>query len=82
LAIIYERAARRSTLKVTSFAPASASLGLYERAQETITEWGQPVVDVLARFTRAGLSEIERVWATGDDPEDEDRLTVLARRTT
>ena len=80
LAIIYERAARRSTLKVISFAPSSSVPGFHERAQETITEWGQPVTDVVQRFTRAGLSEVERVWATTDDPEDDDRLALLAKR--
>jgi 2-polyprenyl-3-methyl-5-hydroxy-6-metoxy-1,4-benzoquinol methylase len=80
LAIIYEPAARRSTLKVTSFAAASAGAGLYERAQETITEWGQPVTDAILRFGRAGFSGVERVWATTDDPEDDDRLAVFARR--
>jgi hypothetical protein len=80
VAIIYERATRRSTLKVISFAPASAEPGLYERAQEAITEWGQRVADVLPLFARAGFSEIERVWAMADEPEDDDRLTLLARR--
>jgi 2-polyprenyl-3-methyl-5-hydroxy-6-metoxy-1,4-benzoquinol methylase len=80
LAIVYERAARRSTLKVTSFAPASGSAGLYERAQETITEWGQPAADVLLCFARAGFSDVSRVWATSDDPEEDDRLSLIARR--
>jgi 2-polyprenyl-3-methyl-5-hydroxy-6-metoxy-1,4-benzoquinol methylase len=80
LAIIYEAATRRSTLKVTSFAPAAAASGLYERAQETITEWGQPAAEVFARFTRAGFTGIERVWASAAEPEDDDRLTVLAIR--
>ena len=79
LGVIYERAARRSTLKVTSFAPAAENPELYERASETITEWGHPVQDVLLRFARAGYSDIERVWATSDDPEDDERLAVLAR---
>jgi 2-polyprenyl-3-methyl-5-hydroxy-6-metoxy-1,4-benzoquinol methylase len=80
LAIVYERAARRSTLKVVSFAPSSAGAGVYERAQETITEWGQPVTEVMLRFTRAGFSAVERVWTTTDAPEDDDRMTLLARR--
>jgi 2-polyprenyl-3-methyl-5-hydroxy-6-metoxy-1,4-benzoquinol methylase len=79
LAIVYERASRRSTLKVISFAPAPAA-GLYDRAQETITEWGQPVSDVLLRFARAGFSDVERVWATTDAPEDGDRVTIIGRR--
>jgi SAM-dependent methyltransferase len=80
LAIIYDRAARRSTLKVVSFAPAPTAPGLYERAQETITEWGHPVADVIARFARAGFSGVERVWATSGEPETDDRLTIVARR--
>jgi hypothetical protein len=80
LAIVYEPAALRSTLKVASFAPSSAGRGLYERAQETITEWGQPVAEILLRFARAGFSEVERVWATDAAPENDDRVTVVARR--
>jgi cyclopropane fatty-acyl-phospholipid synthase-like methyltransferase len=79
LAIIYDRASRRSTLKVVSFAPAPGAPGLYERAQETITEWGQPVGDIISRFARAGFSDVLRVWASSDDPEADDRLTILAR---
>jgi SAM-dependent methyltransferase len=80
LAIVYERNARRSTLKVVSFAPAPAGSGVYERAQETITEWGQPVADVLLSFARSGFSDVLRVWTATDAPEDDDRLTVVARR--
>jgi hypothetical protein len=80
LAIVYERAARRSTLKISSFAPALAEAGLYERAQNTITEWGQPAADVIGRFARAGFSHVSRVWATSEDAEEDDRLTLLARR--
>jgi hypothetical protein len=80
LSVIYERAARRSTLKMTSFAPAAAGPPSFDRAQETITEWGQPVREVLALFARAGFSGVERVWATSDEAEDDDRLTLLARR--
>ncbi len=79
LSIIYERAARRSTVKVTSFAPAAAA-GLYERAQETISEWGHPVSDICERFERAGFEGIERIWGTGNDAEGEDRIAILARR--
>jgi SAM-dependent methyltransferase len=80
LAIVYERAARRSTLKVVSYAPSPAGAGLYERAQETITEWGQPVAEVIVRLTRAGFLDVERIWAASGDPEDDDRLTLVARR--
>lgn len=78
LAIVWDAAARRSTLKVTSFAPAAGS-SLYERAQETITEWGQPVAGVLDRAKRAGFTDVERVWGGSADPEDDSRLTFLAR---
>jgi 2-polyprenyl-3-methyl-5-hydroxy-6-metoxy-1,4-benzoquinol methylase len=78
LAIVWEEAARRSTLKVTSFAPA-AGTSLYERAQETIAEWGQPVADVVDRAKRAGFAEVERIWGHAEDPEDDTRLTLLAR---
>ncbi len=80
LAIVYERAARRSTLKVVSFAQTSPGSYVYERAQETITEWGQAATDVMARFERAGFTGVERVWATTDAPEDADRMTLVARR--
>jgi len=80
LSIIYERAARRSTLKVTSFAPIASDPPTYDRAQQTITEWGQLVGDVLPLFARAGFSTVDRVWATSDEPENDDRLTLLARR--
>ena len=80
LAIIYECATRRSTLKVISFVPSPVEASLYARAQETITEWGQPVADVIPRFASAGFSEIERVWTMADDPEADDRATLLARR--
>jgi 2-polyprenyl-3-methyl-5-hydroxy-6-metoxy-1,4-benzoquinol methylase len=80
LSIIYERAVRRSTLKMTSFAPSAAGPPGYDRAQETITEWGQPVREVLPLFARAGFSDVERVWATSDEAESDDRLTLLARR--
>jgi len=77
LSIIYEPAARRSTLKVVSYVPAPGGEGLYERAAETITEWGQPVEETLRRFERAGFRDVRRVWTTTEDPEDEDRLTVV-----
>jgi 2-polyprenyl-3-methyl-5-hydroxy-6-metoxy-1,4-benzoquinol methylase len=79
LAIVYEPAARRSTLKVVSFAPTSTA-GLFERAQETITEWGQPVFDVLACFSRAGFTNVERVWGTAEDPEQDDRVAIVGTR--
>jgi hypothetical protein len=78
LSIIYEAASRRSTLKVVSFAPAAS--GLFERAQETITEWGQPVADVIACFTRAGFSGVERLWGIATDPEHDDRVAIVGTR--
>lgn len=46
LSIIYEPVRRRSTMKVTSFIP-SRTEGLYEKATETMTEFGQPVARIL-----------------------------------
>jgi 2-polyprenyl-3-methyl-5-hydroxy-6-metoxy-1,4-benzoquinol methylase len=79
LAVVWEPDARRSTLKITSFAPA-ADGRLYDRARETITEWGHPVGAILDRAKRAGFEELERPWAQGPDPEGEERLTILAHR--
>ena len=79
LGIIWEPATRRSTMKITSFVPADRP-GLYERASETITEWGQPVAGIYDRLKRAGFSEPERPWTNAEDPEAEERLAVLARR--
>lgn len=77
LAIIWEPAASRSTLKITSFAPVPGSL-YYERAQETITEWGQPVSGILERVARAGFGHAQRVWTESDDAEADERVSVLA----
>ena len=79
LGIIWEPATRRSTLKMTSFIPAGGP-GLYERASETITEWGQPVAEIYACLRRAGFGEPERLWAIAPDPEADERLAVLAGR--
>ena len=76
---IYERSSRRSTAKVTSFVE-SLSGGLYERASDTITEWGQPVAAVLERLAACGFEEIRRPWVVREDPEAEERLAVLGRR--
>jgi 2-polyprenyl-3-methyl-5-hydroxy-6-metoxy-1,4-benzoquinol methylase len=78
LAVVWEPDARRSTLKITSFVPA-ADGRLFERAKETITEWGHPVGAIVDRARRAGFEELERPWAQGPDPESEERLTILAR---
>jgi len=78
-AMVYEPAARRSTVKVTSFAERPGT-GLFERACETITEWGQPVSEILARLEAAGFDSIARPFAQADDPEMEDRLAILARK--
>ncbi len=80
LGVIWEPASRCSTLKITSLAPAADHPGLYERASDTIPEWGHPVADIVDRLLRAGFCDPERPWAVSDDPEVEERLTVLARR--
>jgi SAM-dependent methyltransferase len=80
LGVIWEPASRRSTLKITSFVPADRP-GLYERASETISEWGHPVAAIDDRLTRAGFGQPERPWADSEDPEAEERLAVLAPRT-
>src|SRR5207245_1754739 len=60
--------------------------GLYERATETVTEWGQPVAGIIERLRKAGFTEVERPWASSpesaaeDDPERHERLTLLVRR--
>ncbi len=77
LAIVYEPAARRSTVKVTSFAPRPGT-DLYERRSETITEWGQPVAGIFRRLESAGLGRVERPWAIQEDPEQEERLAALS----
>jgi len=78
-AMVYEPATRRSTVKVTSFAE-RAGTGLYERASETITEWGQPVAGILARLASAGFHPAEQPFAQHDDPEKDDRLAIMARK--
>lgn len=79
LGVIWEPATRRSTLKITSFVPAASS-PLWERATETITEWGQSVADMQAALARAGFGAPERLWPASDDPESEERLELFARR--
>ncbi len=79
LGIVYERAERRSTLKITSFRPVPGA-GLWERASQTITEWGQPVAGILDRLGRAGFADPERLWPHAADPEEDERLAVLTRR--
>ncbi len=79
LGTIWEPWCRRSTMKITSLIPAG-SPDLYERATETISEWGQPVDAISERLRRAGFDEPERVWALTGEPETEERLSILARR--
>jgi 2-polyprenyl-3-methyl-5-hydroxy-6-metoxy-1,4-benzoquinol methylase len=79
LGIIWEPALRRSTLKILSFRPVPDT-GLYERACETIPEWGQPVSGIFERLARAGFTEVERLWGGAGDPEQDERLAVFARR--
>ena len=78
-AMVYEPATRRSTVKVTSFAQHPGT-ELYERACETITEWGQSVSDILDRLTWTGFHSVERLFSQHDDPEKDDRLAVLAQK--
>ena len=78
LGIVYEHATRRSTLKLTTFAPV-AGTGLWERASETIPEWGQPVDGIVERLGRAGFVDIERMWPIADDAEVDERLAILCR---
>ncbi|HEU5182783.1 MAG TPA: class I SAM-dependent methyltransferase [Candidatus Polarisedimenticolia bacterium] len=77
--MIYEPATRRSTVKVTSFAERPGT-HLYERACETITEWGQPISGILERLGAAGFHSFEQPFAMFDDPEKDDRLGLLAQR--
>jgi len=79
LGVIWEPATRRSTMKITSFVPVEGTF-LWERATETITEWGQPVQEIYDRLARAGFQPPERLWPQGEDPEKEERLAVLVRR--
>jgi SAM-dependent methyltransferase len=74
---IWEPSARRSTVKVTSFAPASGG-PLYEKATETITEWGQSVSEIFGRLERARFSGPSRPWSRAEDPESEERLMAFA----
>jgi SAM-dependent methyltransferase len=78
-AMVYEPAARRSTVKVTSFVSRPGT-PLFERASETITEWGQPVSGILERLELAGFHSAERPFTERDDPEQDDRLGILARK--
>ncbi|HEX4826482.1 MAG TPA: class I SAM-dependent methyltransferase [Candidatus Polarisedimenticolaceae bacterium] len=78
LACIWEPSSRRSTLKIVSFAPSGTS-GLFERRVATITEWGQSVEEIIERARRGGFASVERVWPTASDPEQEERLTLIAR---
>jgi SAM-dependent methyltransferase len=82
LAIVWEPRERRSTLKVTSFAPSPSNPELYERSLETISEWAYPIEDVFRCARDAGFSPVERVWGLEADPEHDDRLTILARART
>jgi SAM-dependent methyltransferase len=77
--MIYEPRARRSIVKATSFIPAGKG-PLYERASETIPEWGHPVAAILSRLAASGFTSVERLWPAGEDPELEDRLIVFSTR--
>ena len=79
LGVIFEPDTRRSTMKFTSFAPRGGD-GLYDRVSQTIVEWAHPIAAILDRLAAAGFRDVERPWARAADPEDEERLAVLARR--
>ena len=66
-------------MKITSFVPVDGTV-LWERATETITEWGQPVQGIYDRLARAGFQPPERLWPGQEDAEKEERLAVLVRR--
>ena len=53
---------------------------LFERASETITEWGQPVAGIVERLESAGFHSVQQPFAQHDDPERDDRLGILARK--
>ena len=79
LGVIWEPSTRRSTMKITSFVPVEGTV-LWERATESITEWGQPVAEIYARLAGAGFQPPERLWPEDEDPVKEERLAVLVRR--
>jgi SAM-dependent methyltransferase len=76
--VAWEPRSRRSTLKITSYLPVPGSSG-WDRASETIPEWGHPVREILATVARAGFDGAERPFAEAGDPERDERLAVLAR---
>lgn len=78
LGFIFEPDSGRSTMKLTSFRRVQDSL--YERVSDTITEWGHPVRDILSALERAGFQTPERLWERSELPEDDERLTVIAKR--
>ena len=78
LGFIYEPASGRSTMKLTSFRRVLGST--YERASDTVTEWGQPVEAIFDALVRAGFKNAERLWGSAELPEDDERLTVIATR--
>jgi SAM-dependent methyltransferase len=78
MGIVYEPAARRSTLKLTCYAPVPGTTW-FARSSESIPEWAPPVAEVLELLRQEGFDRIERPWSRGDDPEQEERLTLIAR---
>jgi SAM-dependent methyltransferase len=79
LGFIYEPATGRSTMKMTSFRRIGDG-STYERASDTVTEWGQPVDAIFDVLKRAGFAAPERLWGRAERPEDDERLTVIATR--
>jgi SAM-dependent methyltransferase len=78
LGFIYEPASGRSTMKLTSFRRVEGRT--YERVSDTVTEWGQPVASIFEALARSGFKDAERLWGRAEQPEDDERLTVIATR--
>jgi SAM-dependent methyltransferase len=80
LGFIFEPATGRSTMKLTSFRRLSGDGSLYERVSDTVTEWGHPTAAIFESLRRAGFDTPERLWGRAEHPDQDERLTVLARR--
>lgn len=78
IGFIFEPSTGRSTMKLTSFRRVDGAT--YERASDTVTEWGQPVDSILEALGRAGFKNAERLWGRAELPEQDERLTVIATR--
>jgi hypothetical protein len=78
LGFIYEPPTGRSTMKLTSFRRVDGST--YERVSDTVTEWGHPLASIFEALERSGFKDAERLWGRAEQPEDDERLTVIATR--